>query len=216
MDLQQFMSAFPQGFQQNNRFTCKFVFGGKLEELMSAHTDFASMCRWMHEGIICDTTRLPSRAFDQVPLTLYGVTEQFPTKTEYTPLECTFLTPLVGARNILPEFFTLWMNQIQSVPNGMSSTRDMGWPQDYYGSIELSTYDRENNTSLTYYFENVYPKSMEGMGVSWSEESEMTRLSVAFTYSTWKLLPFTPPLVKTLPSRQIWNPLTTTFLKESV
>lgn len=207
MDLQNFMSAFPQGFQHNNRFTCKIYASVALENQLASYPDYATIQYWLHDGLICDTTRLPSRALDIVPLTLYGVSENFPVKTEYTPLECTFLTPLVGARNILPEFFTLWLDQIQSIPNGMESGRDLNWPQNYYGSVELTTYDKANRKSLTYYFENVYPKSMEGIQVSWSEQSEMTKLSVTFMYSTWKISEFDStqqaPIVRNTPPNEV-------------
>lgn len=150
---------------------------------------------WIERGLLCERTQLPDRAFDQVPMTQYGVTENYPFKTDYTALDATFLLPLMNdGRNPVLDLFSGWQNAIQDVRNGVDSTRDFTWPNNYRTDIYITAFDRQGQPSIQYHFEKAYPKTVEQIPVTWSDQSEMSRLSVEFTYTCWRLVHNNSPL----------------------
>jgi len=120
MNINQFLGTFQNGFQPSNRFILQVMFSPDLADRMingNAATGESSggvfrggvtranieqALDWMQRGLLCEKTRLPDRAFDQVPLTQYGVTENFPYKTDYTALDSTFLLPLLTDGRRIP------------------------------------------------------------------------------------------------------------------
>jgi hypothetical protein len=163
---------------------------------------------WLARGIACESTSLPDRSFAETELTQYGLTEQFPYHTEFTALNCTFNTPLNGGDNPIQRVFHAWQNLIQDMTAGYNSSRDFTFagsggssdPKGYYGEIYLAVFDRQNNPTIGYQFERAYPKLVDAVAVSWSTESEVTKLPVTFTFSAWSVwqvpkdfFPNTPP-----------------------
>lgn len=181
-----FLSEFQEGFQPNNRFAAKIF----LPNLGLSDTELEAK-RWLESGFLCTTTRLPDRSFEETQMTQYGLTEQFPFHTQYTSQDCTFNTPLKNGDNPVPRVFSAWQNLIQDGSGGYSeSTRDFTFPSEFYGHLLIGALDRANRCTLLYHFENAYPKTVESMPVTWSEQNEVATLGVSFTFSSWVMLPF--------------------------
>lgn len=171
-------------------------------------------------GLLCEATSLPSRAFQTMTQTMYGFSEQFPIAAEYVPITCTFSMPLFGtsspiitslenraleavlpsavkvtiktpATNPLPAFFSAWQNLIQNATNGPASGFNLRFPSEYYTTMQVITYDKQDNVSLVYAFENVYPRLVESVPVSWSADG-FAKQQVSFQYSHWHLLHTNP------------------------
>src|SRR5579872_3247319 len=124
---------------------------------------------------------------------MYGITENYPVHTVYTDIQCTFLLPLVSNDNALPRFFNYWMNFIQNQFNGPDSGLNFTFPDDYRGRMLLSTLDKKDHTTATYFFDRLYPKTVESVPLAWEQQNELAKLNVTFTYSYWTLLPYQPP-----------------------
>lgn len=200
MNINLFRNQFPEGFQPNNRFSFHLNFGdkgldGRLQDAIPVGGQQAVNA--LREGMVCDTTRLPDRSFDVVQMTQYTITEQFPYKSDFTKLDCTFLLPLWRGRNAIAETFYTWQNIIHDSIGGYYSTRDFEWPENYYATARLYTYDRQNKTTGCYVFERLYPLAVESVPVTWSDNSEMARLSVTFAFSTWHFTAEDAPLDET-------------------
>lgn len=115
-NLQEFLSSFSKSsFQRTAQYRCRMpvenVGNGLLKRL------FPEAARFLAEGLICESTRTPSRSFDMTSMTVYGYEEKYPTFTTYTDVECTFMAPLIttdiGTRNQVLDLFTAWQNLIQ-------------------------------------------------------------------------------------------------------
>lgn len=184
--LNSFINEFTDGFQLNNRFVCKVIVPDALEltETEKAAKD------WLARGILCESTNLPDRAFAETQMTQYGFTEQIPYHSEFTTLDCVFNTPLRSADNPVPRLFHKWQNLIQDLSQGYESSRDFTFSgtnhtNGYYGELQLGVFDRQNNLTLRYDFERVYPQTVQSTPVTWHEENEFTKLTCGFTFSVW-------------------------------
>lgn len=193
--LNTFINEFSDGFQMNNRFICKVI---TPEQLVTADTEGnAAVATWLAKGILCESTNLPDRAFAETPMTQYGLTEQFPYHSEFTTLDCTFNTPLYGTDNPVPRMFHAWQNLIQDMRGGYNSSRDFSFSgtnssNGYYGELFIGVFDRQNNPTIAYEFERVYPRVVQSTPVTWREENELTKLTVGFTFSAWRPLTNVP------------------------
>lgn len=112
----QFMAEFQNGFQKPSQYRCKLpintVAGGALVKR------FPKAAEYLATGLVCQSTRTPSRQFETTPLAIYGYEEKYPTFTTYTDLECTFYAPLIGsdpktAKNDIQRLFHAWQELIQ-------------------------------------------------------------------------------------------------------
>ena len=191
--LNTFLNTFMDGFQFNNRFACKVIVPRSL-----ALNETEQIARdWLGRGFVCESTNLPDRAFTVTQMTQYGITEQFPFHTEFTSLDCVFNTPLVQmgpeeTDNPIPRVFHAWQNLIQDLSSTYEeSSRDFTFAgsssvDGYYGEIQLGVFDRQNNLTLAYEFQRVYPRVVQATPVTWKEENELAKLSIGFTFSIWR------------------------------
>lgn len=193
MNLNRFRNAVAAGFQPNNRFRFQLVLEGNIPLwsglMVNVGPGVVQGLQGLREGVLCSATRLPDRSFDTVQMTQYGLTEQFPYKTDFTALDCTFLLPIYVGKNTVASIFYAWQNHIQDLSQGVvSSKRDFRWPDDYYSEARLYTFDRQNNTTGCYVFDRLYPKAVESVPVTWTDNSEMAQLNVTFAFSTWRFI----------------------------
>jgi hypothetical protein len=205
MNLYQFQNTFRESFQQGNRYRLHINFESGLASVPlharllanagNRSVEVEQALTWLAQGALCDRARVPDRAFDTVQMTQYGITEQFPYKSDYTALDCSFLLPIHNGRNVLSQVFTLWMNAVQNIQDGLGSDRDFTWPSDYYATAKLFTLDRTNRTTACYVFERLYPKAVESIPVTWTEESEIARLNVSFVFTSWHMTDEAAPLL---------------------
>jgi len=215
MDIRTFLGAFQNGFQPSNRFVLQIWFSPELVEGIINRPAARVTARgvpsgplgpeeglslthaidWLQRGLLCDKTRMPDRSLDVVQMTQYGITEQYPYKTDYTALDSTFLLPLYpdGSNPVL-QVFSAWQNVIQDVAGGMDSTRDLSWPDSYRTDIYLTLFDYKGNPSVAYRFEKAYPKTVESVPVTWGDQSEMSELSVTFAFTSWYIVTGASPL----------------------
>jgi hypothetical protein len=217
--IQDFISTFRKGFQETNRYICQIFVqpamaariiadsatgdlgGSLLTQITSIVQTAASIensvlsvpqvVKWLGQGYLVNSVRLPSREFGTADLSMYGYTEHFPVHTEYSSITAEFMMPYAYVSNdsAIPRFFNYWQNQIQNGQRGPDSGFDFNFPNDYYATMLLSTFDRKNKAGLTYKFTNVYPKSVDSVPLAWALQDQYCMLPVTFNFSYFTVLP---------------------------
>ena len=121
----QFMAEFQNGFQKVNQYRCRLPVQriglprNSTQVTGPLAKRFPRAVEYLDRGLLCQSTRTPSRSFDTVPLAIYGYEEKYPSFTTYTDMECTFLAPLIedplagGPTNQILEVFHAWQSLIQ-------------------------------------------------------------------------------------------------------
>jgi hypothetical protein len=185
---------FLQGLQSGSIFTDIIdILAPTIGQQIDPKFSMPNVVQWLASGLLISDAVLPSRALETTGLTMYGINEEFPTASEYTDLQCTFVMPLNASDCPIPRFFDYWQNYIHRNQGGPTAGLDFRFPADYYGSMVLSMFDNRDNPSLTYQFDRLYPKVVNSTQVSWGQSHEVLQFNVTFAYSYWKILPFVPP-----------------------
>lgn len=121
-NIQEFLSTIGQtSLQRSAQFRCRIPIGNIAGtsnglRLVNAFPEAAAL---LERGILCESTRTPSRSFETASMTIYGYEEKYPVFTTYTDLECTFYTPIFwgthGPSNGILKLFTAWQNLIHEM-----------------------------------------------------------------------------------------------------
>jgi hypothetical protein len=132
--------------QRTSQFRCKIPVQliGDLGVANNLATRYPQAAQLLQKGLLCESTRTPSRQFDTTTMTIYGYEEKFPTFTTYADMECTFMIPMTqdttGEKTSLEvvELFHAWQNLIQPISsqnssNGFTERGDMvlSFPIEY-------------------------------------------------------------------------------------
>lgn len=140
------MSEFKNGFQRPNQYRARLnaaIVGANGDAVGPLGKRYAKACELLNRGLLCESTRTPSRSFETQQMTIFGYEEKFPVFTSYTDIECTFLAPLLddpafGPSNQVAELFHAWQNLIQPratnrFDSGFVDDRDMvlRFPDEY-------------------------------------------------------------------------------------
>lgn len=167
------------GMQRSSRFRCRIpvsAIEGRVPFIAGAQAGlplwslYPAAAEMLTRGLICESTRTPSRSFDTTDMTLYGYEEKYPVFTTYTDLDCTFYTPLVrtssGTSNDVLKLFNEWQNLIHPITsrNGQTDSRQemtLNFPDQY----------RLREGMVLEMFDNFHPKrNAGGLGVNVNTE----------------------------------------------
>lgn len=131
--IQEFLSTVNKStLQRTTQFRCRIPVNliGTTGELATQYPEAADL---LSRGLLCESTRLPSRSFETTSLGIFGYDEKFPTYTTFTDLDCTFYTPLIrrsdtgpGSNDVL-KLFSAWQNMVHQLsPLGSADPGNRG------------------------------------------------------------------------------------------
>ena len=129
------IDAHGAGFQRTTQFRCRIPVGniGAPRRLGRELTrKYSKASQLLNEGLLCEITSTPSRAFENATLSIYGLEEKHPVYTTYTDHDCRFLAPLIERdgkqHNDVANIFHEWQDAIQdsTVPN-RGNAQPAGW-----------------------------------------------------------------------------------------
>jgi len=100
-------------------------------------------------------------------------------------------TPGTASTYLPIRFFEGWIKYIASEKyNGNNNVQQsnyayrMRYPQEYYGGLEITKYERDYNLYLKYHFLNAFPISVSSMPVSY-DASSLLKCTVSLTYQRY-------------------------------
>ena len=128
------VDAHGAGFQRTTQFRCKIdvsSIGGLAGRTLGSRlvAKYRKASELLRDGLLCEVTSTPSRAFENATLSIYGLEEKHPVYTTYTDHDCRFLAPLIEGtdgkqRNDVADLFHEWQDAIQdaNVPHRGTNT----------------------------------------------------------------------------------------------
>lgn len=116
--------------QRTSQFRCKIPVQliGDLGVANNLATRHPNAARLLQQGLLCESTRTPSRQFETTTMSIYGYEEKFPMFTTYADMECTFMVPMTqdttrdNTSLEVVELFHAWHNLIQPISSQNPST----------------------------------------------------------------------------------------------
>lgn len=126
---------------------------------------------------LCESAELPGRGFENLELRYYGPTFKMPHRSEYMPINVTFLCRNNSAER---EFFDDWMELINP-----TTTYNFNYRDDYASTIRVFTYDEESKPTYSYTLYDAFPILINPQPVTWADDNFL-RLVVNITYTKWR------------------------------
>lgn len=75
-----------------------------------------------------------------------------------------------------------WMNFINS-----HDSNSRGLPQQYKSTGQVTQYSKDGSALRTYIFEGMFPISVDGIQLDWSQTDAIEEFNITFQYDLWKV-----------------------------
>jgi hypothetical protein len=75
-----------------------------------------------------------------------------------------------------------WMNFINS-----HDSNSRGLPQQYKSTGQVTQYSKDGSPLRTYVFEGMFPISVDGIQLDWSQTDSIEEFGVTFQYDLWRV-----------------------------
>jgi len=134
------------------------------------------------EGVRCDSTSLPGRSLTTKDFSTTGTITKKVTQVNNTnELDFTFVCDSSFFDRYIIE---AWQSAIFTAEDGNSIKPIFNYPKDYYGTIEIDQFRRDESSALKYKFYDAFPVSYEPMALSMGE-SALLKFSCKFAFKTF-------------------------------
>lgn len=139
-----------------------------------------------------ESVRAPGVAINFTNVNRYGVgpMQKFPYNAQFTDLSMSFLA---DKESMIWIFFYNWLNNIfkyssnDEGPMEDASRYRANYMVDYATEIYLHVYHYNGELSTTLKLIDAYPVSMNDVALSWDTNNQLMRITVTFTFRTWKM-----------------------------
>ncbi len=132
--------------------------------------------------LMCDTAEIPGTMFntDTFRHKGYGLDERRPNGLATEDVSLSFIG---DARSHLIKFFDKWGNKVvNSHTSTGPGTERFGYPNEYYGTIEVYMYDSAANKVSTHTYQDAWPVNIGNVKVGWGDNDQLVVIPVTFTY----------------------------------
>ena len=165
MDINKIKANFDSG-AMNNRFAVNMFGPGGIKL----------------EGIRCETASLPGRSLTTKDFATTGTITKKVTQVNNTnEVDFSFVCDSSFFDRYIIE---AWQSSIFTAEDGNSIKPIFNYPKDYYGTIEVEQFRRDDSMALRYKFHDAFPVSYEPMALSMSEGA-LLKFSCKFAFKTF-------------------------------
>lgn len=131
-----------------------------------------------HLSLFVEDALIPGLLLGTRPIRLNNLNEQRATAIDFGG-DSISLTFLVDTSWTAKDFFGDWMRGIVD-----KQTREIAFPNDYYGSMEITALDNQDQVVAKWILEDVFPRSIAPIQMS-SANTQVVRMPVTFAYKRW-------------------------------
>lgn len=132
--------------------------------------------------LLCDSAQIPGTSFNTSQITHkgYGLEERRAIGLQQEDVTLSFIA---DGRGKLIKFFDKWGNKVvNSHSSTGAGTERVGYPNDYYGTIDLYTYDTASNLVSTYNYIQAWPVNIGNIQIGWGMNDAFVIVPVTFSY----------------------------------
>lgn len=125
--------------------------------------------------VSCESAKIPGMNIDSEDYRTYDLPWKIAKDRKFDDnLDLTFR---VDENFVILDYFKKWMDTIYDPTTG-----DVGYYDDYKGTVALSVLDRAGGEVLAVKFNDAYPASFSSIDVDWNNENDYAKLNVSFVY----------------------------------
>ena len=122
-----------------------------------------------------------------------GPYQQVPNNVNFTNTSMTFLA---DSRGLVWSFFYQWFNTIFGFDEVISGSREsidyntfrVNYKEDYVSDIAIRVFDHAGKQVSAVQLIDAFPISMNDISLAWDSTNQLKRITVSFSYRSWKML----------------------------
>jgi hypothetical protein len=151
--------------------------GQEKGQTMASHTTSAGNSA-RHLSLFVEDAMIPGILLGTKPIRLNNLNEQRANAIDFGGDSLT-LTFLVDSSWTAKDFFGDWMRGIVN-----KTSREIAFPSNYYGKLEITALDNQDQIVAKWILEDVFPRSVAPIQMS-SGNTQVVRMPVTFAYKRW-------------------------------
>jgi len=169
------------GTLQTNKY---FVEIAAPDGLPSSLFDFGGIARKL--AFRAETVRLPGAFFDIITNREHGngTSQKFPTNVNFNDLPISFIDD--GNNSIYKHFYN-WLNLIFGFSTKGRRTNEIEYKKNYVVDIIVRVFDNAGYLITSAVFKEAYPIALNDINLSWSDNNNLLRNNVTFSFTDWYL-----------------------------
>lgn len=163
-----------------NEFKSELVGGGARPTLFQCQiTNPINNAADIKIPFMVRAAQLPESTVGQYVVPYFGRQVKYAGDRTFAPWTVTVINDEDFAiRNAMEE----WMNFINS-----HDSNSRGLPQQYKSNAQITQYSKDGSPLRTYVFEGMFPTSIDGIAMDWSQTDSIEEFSITFEYDLWKV-----------------------------
>jgi hypothetical protein len=163
-----------------NEFKSELVGGGARPTLFQCQiTNPINNAADIKIPFMVRAAQLPESTVGQYVVPYFGRQVKYAGDRTFAPWTVTVINDEDFAiRNAMEE----WMNFINS-----HDSNSRGLPQQYKSNAQITQFSKDGSPLRTYVFEGMFPTSIDGIAMDWSQTDSIEEFSITFEYDLWKV-----------------------------
>lgn len=163
-----------------NQFKSELVGGGARPTLFQCSiTNPINSSADIKIPFMVRAAQLPESTVGQYVVPYFGRQVKYAGDRTFAPWTVTVINDEDFAiRNAMEE----WMNFINS-----HDSNSRGLPQQYKSNAQITQFSKDGSPLRTYVFEGMFPTSIDGISMDWSQTDSIEEFSITFEYDLWKV-----------------------------
>lgn len=163
-----------------NEFKAELVGGGARPTLFQCQiTNPINNAADIKIPFMVRAAQLPESTVGQYVVPYFGRQVKYAGDRTFAPWTVTVINDEDFAiRNAMEE----WMNFINS-----HDSNSRGLPQQYKSNAQITQFSKDGSPLRTYVFEGMFPTSIDGIAMDWSQTDSIEEFSITFEYDLWKV-----------------------------
>lgn len=185
------------GNLRNNKFIMEIPMIPALTNVLSSNTKIGAKNIARYLELACDTVNFPSTGVDLYSLKRYGYgpIERKPVSPTFPNVQATFLS---DDSAYIMTYFQEWMKIIANYDHSQPTSSntgniggtgvapfELGFKDDYACDIKLRVYSVEGKQVKAINMRQAFPVQIGDISLSWSNQNEIAKIPVAFTFHDW-------------------------------
>lgn len=162
-----FRSAFSNGFARPNQFHVE-ILNNPVDPAYGRDLQFS-----------CETAEFPGKTINTMDYKDYGSPRKIPYGAMYNEISTSFI---VDSNMTQKRFFDDWHSLI--VDN--QGTNDVAYHSNIVATVIITQFDAQGREVYKVELQEAYPISVAQMPLSWANKDDIHRMTVDFTYRTWR------------------------------
>jgi len=128
---------------------------------------------------LADGTSLPESSIGAIPISYFGRTIYVAGDRKYSAWTTSFYN---DEDFLIKNAMENWSNKINGFQNNLRQINK------YKSTAQVTQYAKDGTIIRVYQFNGIFPTTVSGIGLNWSDTDKIEQFQVAFAYDNWEIV----------------------------